>query len=200
MFFMTCRVAGFHQTSNHFFLNSCGMAVKWFHKSAESGSNDGQAEVGRIYEFGQGGSTNLSEAVLWYGKAAAHRNVAAKYRLVRLFQEGLIPGDSEVSNYLAAIEGNNVQTLNEFASSLATTETPEFRDGETAQRLAQKAVAATQRTNADYLDTLAAAYAETGKFENAIQVQTEATALVVDPRLRSNFAARLKHYQAHRAN
>jgi hypothetical protein len=25
---MTCRVAGFHQISNHFFFNSCGMAVK----------------------------------------------------------------------------------------------------------------------------------------------------------------------------
>jgi len=24
---MTCRVAGFHQISNHFFFNSCGMAV-----------------------------------------------------------------------------------------------------------------------------------------------------------------------------
>jgi hypothetical protein len=27
LFFMTCRVAGFHQISNHFFFNSCGMAV-----------------------------------------------------------------------------------------------------------------------------------------------------------------------------
>jgi tetratricopeptide (TPR) repeat protein len=67
---------------------------------------------------------------------------------------------------------------NEIAWLLATYPDPEVRDGRSAVTYAEKAVAATSRANASYLDTLAAAYAEAGDFVKAVTVQTEAIALL----------------------
>jgi serine/threonine-protein kinase len=62
--------------------------------------------------------------------------------------------------------------------------------------LAEKAVAATGRTNAAYLDTLAAAYAEAGQFTNAVNVQKEAIAVLQIPRWKEGFVSRLRLYEA----
>ena len=62
--------------------------------------------------------------------------------------------------------------------------------------LAEEAVAATQHKDVYILDTLAAAYAETGQFTNAVGVQKEALALIKDPGTRSDCEARLKLYEA----
>ena len=70
---------------------------------------------------------------------------------------------------------NNVQALNDYAWLLSTSEFAEVRNGPQAVTLASQAVAR-NRTPA-YLDTLAAAYAETGKFDRAVQVQREAIGL-----------------------
>ena len=55
---------------------------------------------------------------------------------------------------------------------------PEIRNGTNAVSLAEEAVAATHRTNARCLDTLAAAYAETQQFDKAVAVQQEAIGLL----------------------
>ena len=51
---------------------------------------------------------------------------------------------------------------NALAWSLATNADPNLRDGTAAVVFAEKAVAATNRKHVGYLETLAAAYAETG--------------------------------------
>jgi len=63
-------------------------------------------------------------------------------------------------------------------------------------KFALRAVEATSRTNAMYLDTLAAAYAEVGQFTNAVRVQKEAIALLEDPKEKEDYESRLRLYQA----
>jgi hypothetical protein len=62
-------------------------------------------------------------------------------------------------------------------------------------RLAEKAVAATQRKNGGFLDTLAAAYAETRQFDKAVATQQEAIGLLQSEPEKKDYASRLKLYQ-----
>jgi len=91
--------------------------------------------------------------------------------------------------------GNEV-ILNQLAWSLATSADSSVRDGQAAVGYAKQAVSGTGRTNAMILDTLAAAYAETGQFTNAVKVQKEAIALLASEEEKQDFASRLKLYTA----
>ena len=66
--------------------------------------------------------------------------------------------------------------------------------GEPVLKLAQKAVELSKRTGST-LGTLAAAYAETGDFDKAVQVQKEAIALVTRQETIEDFSTRLALYQ-----
>ena len=54
----------------------------------------------------------------------------------------------------------------------------------------------TDRKEPNYLDTLAAAYAEAGQFETAVAVQREAILLLRDEKQKQDFASRLKLYES----
>ena len=62
--------------------------------------------------------------------------------------------------------------------------------------LAEQAVVATNRKNPRMLDTLAAAYAETGQFAEAVSAQKEAIALEPNASSTKNFVSRLKLYES----
>jgi tetratricopeptide (TPR) repeat protein len=66
------------------------------------------------------------------------------------------------------------ETLNNLAWLLATHPNPAFRDGAEAVRLAERACALTGRKRVLYIGTLAAAYAEAGKFGEAVRTAQEA--------------------------
>lgn len=68
--------------------------------------------------------------------------------------------------------------LNELAWLLATSPDAALRNGPEAIRLAEHGCTVTNRRNPRLLDTLAAAYAEAGRFPEAISVAQEALALV----------------------
>jgi WD40 repeat protein len=95
-----------------------------------------------------------------------------------------------------AAEGGDVRSMNELAWRQATDSDPQFRDGQSAVRFAEKAVAMTNRKDPAYLDTLAAAYAEACNFTNAIAVQREAMELLKEDILKIDFESRLKLYEA----
>jgi hypothetical protein len=67
--------------------------------------------------------------------------------------------------------------MNDLAWALATNDAATIRNGTNAVPLAEAAVAGTSRKNPDYLGTLAAAYAETQQFDQAVAVEREALAL-----------------------
>ncbi len=89
-----------------------------------------------------------------------------------------------------------LQSMNGLAWLLATCSDSRLRDGARGVALAEEAVAATQRKDGYVLDTLAAAYAETGQFTKAASVEKEALALIKDPGIRNGCEARLKLYEA----
>jgi len=64
--------------------------------------------------------------------------------------------------------------LNKLAWIMSTHEDPQFRNGVEAIQLAQKACEKTGYKNPVFLETLAAAYAETGRFDNALQTAQRA--------------------------
>jgi tetratricopeptide (TPR) repeat protein len=83
-----------------------------------------------------------------------------------------------ISDYTKATEINPryAKPYNNLAWILATCPDAEYREGAKAVELAQKAVEL--KPKAFCLDTLAAAYAEAGRFEDAITVQEKAIALL----------------------
>lgn len=66
---------------------------------------------------------------------------------------------------------------NNLAYALATTPRTELRDGVEALALAERTVGSTDHPGASFLDTLAAACAETGDFDRAVETVKEAIAL-----------------------
>ena len=67
--------------------------------------------------------------------------------------------------------------MNDLAWLLATSQTAEDRDGARAVRFAERACALTSRQNSALVNTLAAAYAEAGRFKEAIEAAQQARTL-----------------------
>jgi tetratricopeptide (TPR) repeat protein len=69
------------------------------------------------------------------------------------------------------------EALNNLAWLLATSKEPGARDGAQAVQLAERACALTQYQKTVYIDTLVAAYAEAGRFDDAIATAQKARTL-----------------------
>ena len=67
--------------------------------------------------------------------------------------------------------------LNNLALLLATCEHEQLRNGPEAVRLAERACALTDRRDANFLGTLAAAYGQAGRFQDAVKTVEEAQAV-----------------------
>jgi serine/threonine-protein kinase len=94
------------------------------------------------------------------------------------------------------LEPHNSQYLNELAWLEATCPEAGVRDGHRAIELATEACQLTQWNNPLLIDTLAAAYAETGQFDKAVKKQQQAVDLVSPPlRERDGYLPRLRMYQ-----
>lgn len=72
---------------------------------------------------------------------------------------------------------SKTKALNSYAWLLTTAKDAKYRDVERAIVLATQAVKLANRKNAAHLDTLAAAYAEAGQFDKALNIQKEAVAV-----------------------
>lgn len=89
--------------------------------------------------------------------------------------------------------------LNNLAWMLATQPEPALRDGPEATRLALRAVILTGKSNPGMLDTLAAAYAESGRFNEAVTTAESAiqyASAAGQTNLVQEIETRLKSYQA----
>jgi tetratricopeptide (TPR) repeat protein len=102
----------------------------------------------------------------------------------------------QLQQYRRAAEAGQPRALNNLAWFLATCLEKELRDGPAAVRLAEVAVKATDRKDPGPLDTLAAAYAETGQFAMAISTEREAIAIVRDSEQETDYTSRLSLYES----
>ena len=94
------------------------------------------------------------------------------------------------------------EALQSLAWLLATNEKTQFRNGTEAVRLAEQACKLTGQQHPGYLDTLAAAYAEAGRLDEAIATAQKALALAQLGKqldLASRIAGRLQLYQSGKA-
>jgi len=170
--------------TGHMYLTGDGVeadpprALKLFRQAAEQGHPTGYMGLAYLYDSGTAVEQDPAQALSWYEKAADAGVPEAQLRLAYLgIQQGDLPGQQQAGQWLSrAAAQDNVQALNDYAWLLATSPFAEVRNGQQAVTLALQAV--DRRRTPAYLDTLAAAYAETGKFDRAVEVQQEALAMV----------------------
>ena len=106
-----------------------------------------------------------------------------------------------VSHYRRALHlrGDWPGILNNLAWILATQEDSQIRDGAEAVRLAERACQLTNYKAVTILDTLAAAYAEVGQFEKAVETAKKALGLALadgERTLAEDIRSRLELYRA----
>jgi TPR repeat protein len=155
-------------------------ALALFRKAADQGHPTGYMGLAYLYDSGTAVQQDQAEAHVWYERAAAAGVPEAQLRLAYIgITRGDLPGQRQAGKWLSeAAAQNNVQALNDYAWLLATSPFAEVRNGQQAVTLALQAVDRSRIPA--YLDTLAAAYAETGKFDRAVETQREALTLVKD--------------------
>jgi TPR repeat protein len=153
------------------------LARQLLEQAAEAGDLAGALSLGHIYEAGIGVERDLLRAESWYLKGAHAGFGQAQLRLFYL-----LLGRGEETNAVhwiaKAAEQDLAQAQNDYAWLLSTSQIDAIRDGELALTYAEKAVA--QVESAAYLDTLAAAYAELGRFPEAVSIQEQALTLVTE--------------------
>jgi tetratricopeptide (TPR) repeat protein len=77
------------------------------------------------------------------------------------------------------LDTNSVPALNDLAWLRATAPDPGLRNGPEAVRLAERACQLTQNNDADAITTLALAYAEAGRFDDAVVTARKARAVAL---------------------
>ncbi len=98
-----------------------------------------------------------------------------------------------------ALSPDDDGALGALAWLRATCPEPSTRDGREAIRTGTKACELTRWKNANHIDTLAAAYAETGNFEQAVKFQQQALQVrFIRPDLKQELQERLVSYQKHK--
>ncbi len=93
------------------------------------------------------------------------------------------------------LEPNDPKTYDDFAWDLATLPNAKQRDGKSTVEFATKACELTEWKNPGSLDTLAAAFAESGEFDAAVKWQTKAIERLSDQKEKEDYRTRLKLYQ-----
>ena len=109
--------------------------------------------------------------------------------------------DQAAASFKTALQlaPNTPECMNALAWMYATSPQAELRDGAEAVRLAEAACKTTKQQQTALMDTLAAAYAEAGRFEDAVKTTKELRALaaaVHDTNALDTARQRLELYQA----
>jgi len=101
------------------------------------------------------------------------------------------PGGA-MGDYIQALEVNPdyIEVFNNMAWIMATSPDERLRDGRRAVTYAEKAVGSTPDIN--FLDTLAAAYAESGRFDEAIAIENRIISLLASARQTDQIAMHVK--------
>ncbi len=152
-------------------------AIKDYTKAIEINPRYSDAYINRGIANGRKGE--YDQAVLDFNEAIAIDPSGAN----AYYNRGLAYNkkgqyDQSISDYTKAIEvkPGYSSAYNSLAWILATCVDGRYRDGREAIKLSKQALKS--NSNPFYMDTLAAAYAEAGEFEDAVQTQEEVLTLL----------------------
>ena len=184
----------------HHYLSGTGVSKDYaeahglFLQASALGSADADVGLGYLYQAELIAGSPDRSAGYWYQRAARAGNVEGQLRWARLLldQQQVLKARSW---FAAAARQNSVAGHNSLAWLLATFNDARLRDGPRALVHAQAAVDA--QPSPGHLDTLAAAYAETGQFAQAVSTQRQALAALATPDagLRGELERRLQSYR-----
>ena len=177
-------------------------AIVHFQKALQINPDNAVVYVNLGYALIQKG--NVDEAIVHYQKALQINPDYAKahYDLgAALLQKGSV--DEAIAQYQKALQINPdyAEAQNNLARVLATCPQASLRNGAKAVELARRANQLTGGGNPTVLDTLAAAYAEAGRFPEAVETAQRALRLAEtqsNAALADTLRSQLKLYQADR--
>lgn len=173
----------------------------WLLASAEGGNAAAQDAIGLMYELGRGVAKNEGEAARWYEKSAEQAFPDGEVNLGYLLALGRgVKRDygKAAEWFRRAAEEGYLEGKNSLAWLLATCPDDAFRDGGRAVEILKPVVDGGMR-HPVLLDTLAAAYAETGAFPRALDLAREAlskTDRASEPVLYGQVSLRLRYYES----
>ena len=187
----------------HHYLSGAGLSVDhqqafaWFQQAADLGSTDAFVGLGYMFDATLVAQSSDQSAAFWYRRAAHADNAEGQLRWAQMLLANGEVGRAKTW-FMAAANQDHVQGHNSLAWLLATQKDAGLRNGKRAVSHAQSAVQI--EATAAHLDTLAAAYAETGQFDLAIATQQRAIdGLVPDnASVRRELRRRLQHYRQQR--
>ncbi|MCK4276995.1 MAG: tetratricopeptide repeat protein, partial [Phycisphaerae bacterium] len=183
-------------------------AADCYRRAIETQPNyaNAQYNLGNIlYKLGR-----YDEAIRYYEMAIENRgtlesreDLAKVYNNLAHIHARLNQLDRAAIYYRRTIEidPDNYSAMNNLAWMLSTHRDDEIRNGPEALELAKMVCAATNYSQPVYLDTLAAAYAETGQFDKAVKTARRALLLASesrDKKLIKELTTKLKLYEQHK--
>jgi tetratricopeptide (TPR) repeat protein len=140
----------------------------------------------------------LEEASLHLRKAQEddRRNLQTYYNLgALLYMQGKVPEALAEWHAGLRVDPDDLPLLGQTAWVLATNPEASIRNGSEAVELAERAVKASGGKDPTALDTLAAAYAEAGRFPEAVKTARQALALAPEP-LADGVKSRIALYES----
>ena len=171
-------------------------AIRWFREALAYKPNEASIwyDLGIAYE-----RVGDSAALSAYRKAAEGGDDAAQYYLGKLYdsgQLGLIKDQHQaISWYQKSANKGNPAAENDLAWAYATSQDSSIRNPKAALEHALKAVEAEKKTpNVATLDTLAESYYVNGRWQEAVDTEQEALAIVSGEN-KEQFEKGLKKYQ-----
>ncbi|MGC3958708.1 MAG: tetratricopeptide repeat protein [Verrucomicrobiota bacterium] len=177
------------------------VASAWFYLVARLEPNSAEAneQLGTLLAA----VGKLSEATSYFEKALSIKPSAKVYYNLALVKALTSDDQATLSNleHSIQLEPDRAETLNELAWMLATHPKPEFRDGRRAVALAERVCENTKELETRYWGTLDAAYAEAGRYADAIRIAEKTVALArakAEPHLAEAAEKRLTCYREHR--
>ena len=177
-----------------------GEAIKVLSKAIKNDAKDAEAFHYRgIAQYYQG---HLEKAMTDYTHAIAIKpDLPGVYTSLGVAQFRVGDYLQAEKNLKTALARNpkDADALNQLAWMLAVCPDKKYRNGKKALDLSRGVI--NLKTTPNFLDTLAAAYAETGNYDDAVRVQRKVIALLSQEERLNNieiYLDRLKKYEAHR--
>ena len=161
-------------------------------------SDETQAALSRAHELVESGQLDEARAIVEPILAADQNNADAWWIYAHAVTDS-DQGRNALENVLR-IDPNFVPAMNDAAHALAASPNASDRNGPEAVKFAERAVELSGARNPVYLDTLAAAYAEVGKYPDAVAAERRALDLAAEQhhgQLEDGLKARIKLYESH---